>query len=329
MESARPVRLGILGAARIAPQAIVKAAIDLPEVEVCAIAAREPARAAEFAAAHRIERVLGSYEELVNDQLIDAVYNPLPNSLHYQWTIRALEAGKHVLCEKPIASNADQAAGLAETAERAGRVLGEALHYYYHPLAQRVRELMRSGVLGRLVEMEGRFSVPVPSDNIRYQWNLAGGATMDLGCYALHWLRHFSGEDLKVMSATAVTGPPQIDLSMDAVLDCESGARAKMFCSMAGDGRRWASFKARGEKGELTVVNPVAPHLGHQLKIRLRSVERRETVTGETTYRHQLRAFVAALRRTGAFPTDGRQGIINMQTIDAVYRAAGLAPRGT
>jgi len=329
MKSDCPVRLGILGTARIAPEAIVKAAVDLPEVEICAIAAREPVRAAQFAAAHRIERVLGSYEELVNDHLIDAVYNPLPNSLHYQWTIRALEAGKHVLCEKPIASNADQAVRLAQAAERAGRVLGEAFHYYYHPLAERVRKLMRSGALGPLVEMEAQFSVAVPSDNIRYQWNLAGGATMDLGCYALHWLRYFSGEDLTVVSATAVTGPPQIDLSMDAVLHCDSGARARMSCSMAADAKVWASFKAQGEKGELTVVNPIAPHLGHQLKTRVGSEERRETVTGETTYRHQLRAFVATLRGTAVFPTDGRQGITNMQTIDAVYRAAGLAPRGT
>jgi predicted dehydrogenase len=177
--------------------------------------------------------------------------------------------------------------------------------------------------------MEGQFSVALPPDNIRYEWNLGGGATMDLGCYALHWLRYFSGENLRVVSATAVTGPPKIDLSMEALLHGESEVRARMFCSMAPDARFWASFQARGDKGELTVVNPIAPQLGHRLKIRIGSNEQRETVAGETTYRHQLRAFAAAVRGRGAFPTDGRQGITNMQTIDDVYRAAGLAPRGT
>jgi predicted dehydrogenase len=328
MQNVRPLRFGILGAARIAPEAIVKPAIDLPEVEISAIAARDPARAKEFAAAHRINRVLNSYQELVSDPAIDAVYNPLPNSLHYQWTIRALEAGKHVLCEKPIASNAEEAARMADAAKRSGRLLGEAFHYYYHPLAARVREIMRSGVLGRLLELEAQFSLALSPNNIRFDWTLAGGATMDLGCYALHWLRYFSGENLRVVSANAVTGPPKIDVTMEAILESESGASARMFCSMASDAQLRASFQARGEKGELTVVNPIAPQLGHSLKLRIGDDEKRETVPGETTYRCQLRAFTAAVRGRGDFPTDAEQGTGNMRTIDAVYRACRLPPRG-
>jgi predicted dehydrogenase len=264
----------------------------------------------------------------VSDPAIDAVYNPLPNSLHYQWTIRALEAGKHVLCEKPIASNAQEAARMADAAKQTGRLLGEAFHYYYHPLAARVREIMRSGVLGRLLELEAQFSIALSSNNIRFDWTLAGGATMDLGCYALHWLRYFSGENLRVVSAKAVTGPPKIDVTMEAMLESESGASAKMLCSMASDAQLRAWFQARGEKGELTVVNPLAPQLGHSLTLRTGDNEKRETVPGETTYRCQLRAFTAAVRGRGDFPTDAEQGTGNIRTIDAIYRACGLPPRG-
>jgi predicted dehydrogenase len=123
---AEPLRIGILGAARIAPMALVRPARSVPEAAVAAVAARDEARARRFAARHGVPRVHRGYAELLADPEIDAVYNPLPNALHCEWTIRALEAGKHVLCEKPLAANADEARRMAEAASRAGRVLVEA-----------------------------------------------------------------------------------------------------------------------------------------------------------------------------------------------------------
>ena len=193
MTEQRPLRFGILGAARIAPDALVKAAQNVPDAQVVAVAARDPKRAREFADANNIPRVLASYDDLVNDAELDAIYNPLPNSLHCEWTIAALRAGKHVLCEKPLASNAVEAERMSKVADETGKILGEAFHYRYHPLADRVRALIGDGTLGRLVHVEGQFSVPIPETNVRFDYSLAGVATMDLGCYPLHMIHYFSG----------------------------------------------------------------------------------------------------------------------------------------
>ncbi len=329
MAGQQPLRIGILGAARIVPNALIEPARRTAGVELSAIAARDPARARDFAAKHGIGRVLPTYDDVIADPAIDVIYNPLPNSLHCEWTIRALKAGKHVLCEKPIASNAAEAERMAEAARGTGLLLGEAFHYCYHPLAHRVRDLIQGGSLGRLTHVEARFTVPIPQPNIRYDWDLGGGATMDLGCYPLHMIRYFSGMTPRVRNATAQVGPPNIDVAMETDLDLGNGVGARMTCSMATDARIEAVFTARGERGELRVTNPVAPHIGHQLSIRIGGEEKKETVAGETTYTHQLHAFAAAVRGAGAFPTDGADGVINMRVIDEVYRAAGLPLRAT
>ncbi|TFG94091.1 MAG: Gfo/Idh/MocA family oxidoreductase, partial [Myxococcales bacterium] len=134
-------------------------------------------------------RVFDSYDELLACPEIDAVYNPLPNGLHCEWTIRALEAGKHVLCEKPMASNASEAERMAEAARKAGRVLVEAFHWRYHPLAERMREVVRTR-LGEVEHLEAWLCIPflLPGD-IRFRYELGGGATMDTGCYAINVVR--------------------------------------------------------------------------------------------------------------------------------------------
>ncbi len=322
------IRFGTLGAAKITPNALIKPALEVAEAEVVAIAARDRKRAVRFAAEHKIARVHATYDDLINDPEVDVIYNPLPNSHHCEWTIAALRAGKHVLCEKPIASNAAEAERMAAAARETGRFLGEAFHYRYHPLAARVREIIGSGTLGRLRHLEGRFTVPIAPDNIRYDWTLAGGATMDLGCYPLHMLREFSGLVPRVVKASANTGPANVDVSMEAEFELAGGVTARMICSMEQGVQVGASFVARGEKGELAVLNPVAPQVGNQLTLKTAGGETTESVPGETSYTCQLRAFVAQMRGRGVFPTDGAQGIINMRVIDDVYRAAGLPPRG-
>ena len=329
MAEQRPLRFGILGAARIAPDALIKAAQNVPDAAVVAVAARDPKRAREFADANKIPRVLATYDDLVNDPALDVIYNPLPNSLHCEWTLAALRAGKHVLCEKPLASNAAEAERMTQAAGASGKILGEAFHYRYHPLADRIRALMTDGTLGRLVHVEGHFSVPIPETNIRFDWSLAGGATMDLGCYPLHMIRYFSGLTPRVISAKAETGPKYIDIAMDVDLELAGGATAKMTCAMKKDSVINATFMARGERGEIRVINPIAPHRGHQLIVKTGAGERTETVPGDTTFTHQLRAFVKAVRGEAKFPTDGAEGIVNMRVIDEVYRAAGLQPRAT
>jgi predicted dehydrogenase len=329
MAKQRAIRFGILGAARIAPDALIKAAHNVPDAEVVAIAARDPKRAQEFATANGIPRVIATYDDLVNDPELDVIYNPLPNSLHCEWTIAALRAGKHVLCEKPLASNAVEAERIAKAADESGKILGEAFHYRYHPLADRIRALMTDGTLGRLVHLEAQFSVPIPETNIRFDWSLAGGATMDLGCYPLHMIRYFSGLTPRVVSAKAETGPKNIDIAMDVDLELAGGVTAKMSCAMKKDSVINATFMARGDRGELRVINPIAPQRGHQLTVKTGAGEKSEAVPGDTTFTHQLRAFIKAVRGAAKFPTDGAEGVVNMRVIDDIYRAAGLPPRAT
>jgi predicted dehydrogenase len=330
MTKERPIRFGILGAAKIAPNALTLPAKQIPEVEVSAIAARDMTRAREFAKANGIRRVLATYEDLIADPDLHVIYNPLPNSLHCEWSIKALRAGKHVFCEKPMASNAEEAARMAHVADETGLLLVEAFHYRYHPLSDRIRELIRTGAIGQLQHVEGSFSVPIPPTNIRFDWNLAGGATMDLGCYPLHMIRYFSGMMPRVVSAKAQVGPPNIDVTMEANLELAPGVTARMMCSMAADAQLGASFFARGDRGELTVTNPVGPHWGHQLTLTSPAGTSNETVPGDTSYTHQLRALVAALGGDRkAFPTDAHDAVIGMKIIDDVYRAAGLPTRAT
>ena len=173
----------MLGAARIAPSALINPAKDNADVVVTAVAARDGSRARAFAAKHGIPRVHESYEALLADPDIDAVYNPLPNGLHGKWTRAALDAGKHVLCEKPFTANADEAREIADLAAKSDRVVMEAFHYRYHPMTLRTEQIIASGVIGKLQRVEAALCFPLPKfSDIRYNYSLGGGATMDAGC---------------------------------------------------------------------------------------------------------------------------------------------------
>ena len=210
------LRIGTLGAARITSSALIKPARQTPEVTVAAVAARDPERARRFAAKHRIRRVHDSYQALIDDPAIDAIYNPLPNSLHAQWTLRAIEAGKHVLCEKPFTANATEAADVAAAAAASGLVVMEAFHYRYHPLARRMQEVAAEEI-GPLRYLEASLCFPLPRfSDIRYSYNLAGGATMDAGCYAINWLRMLGPGEPEVLSARAKLHGPDVDRAMAA-----------------------------------------------------------------------------------------------------------------
>jgi len=323
------LRFGVLGAAKIAPDALLKPAAGSERAEVVAIAARDPERARAFAEQHGIPQVDPSYEALIRNPEVDAVYNPLPASLHAAWTLAALAQGKHVLCEKPFAANAAEAEQMVEAARESGMVLLEAFHYRYHPLADRILEVVGSGVLGDLQRVEAAFCVPIrdPQD-IRYDLSLGGGATMDLGCYPIHWCRLATGTEPTVLGAEAREEPSGIDVAMTAELRFPGDVRGKVHCSMAPDVGFQAFLQVTGSKGELRADNPLVPHFGHRLRLSVDGSETSEQVGGRTTYDHQLEAFVAAVLDGAEQPTGGRDGIANMRVIDAVYRAAGMQPRG-
>ncbi len=254
---------------------------------------------------------------------------PLPNALHAHWSIRALEAGKHVLCEKPFASNAEQAASVALVAERTGLEAVEAFHWRYHALASRMREIVASGELGEIRSVEAHVCFPLLSrGDIRYRLDLAGGALMDAGCYAVSVVRHLAGAEPEVTSARVRLASPQVDRCASAELRFADGREGRISCSLLSARLLRVSARVRGSRGQMAVINPIAPHVWHRLRVRTRDGRRTERVHGESTYTAQLRAFVGRLRGGPALPTDAEDAVANQRVIDAVYVAAGLVRRG-
>jgi predicted dehydrogenase len=327
------LRIGSLGSSRISQAALIEPADSVPEVTVAAVAARDMARAEAYALRHGLERAYGSYEELLADPDIDAVYNPLPNSLHGPWTLRAIAAGKHVLCEKPFASNADEAAQVAQAASASGLVVMEAMHYRYHPLTQRLTEIV--GELGpvRHIQAWTSFAIVDPGD-IRYDYSLAGGAMMDGGCYAIDCLRLVGGDEPSVTGALADpvdpgAVPEAADRSLAVRLAFPGGATGWFESTFTRDGEFRADLHVICEDGLVHLDNFIFPGRGRLTATREGTVVAEEEGTGESTYVYQLRAFAAAIASGEPVPTSADHAAVTMRLIDDAYRAAGLAPRPT
>jgi predicted dehydrogenase len=330
MSDKLPVHIGILGAAAIGPGGLIHPARSVPEAQIVGVAARDPERARAYAKKHHLARVFDSYDALLADPDIDAVYNPLPNSLHAEWTIRALKAGKHVLCEKPFSANAAEAERMAQAASDTGLVLSEAFHFRYHPLPTRVKEIIASGEIGAVRRIETSMCFPLPKPNdIRYQYNLAGGATMDAGSYAISMLRFLADAEPEVVSAQAKLISPQVDRMMEAEFRFADDRTGHFVCSMLSRIIFDMSATVIGEQGKIHCLNPYHPQWFYRLKVQGQQGSRTERVPGESTYVYGLRAFVKAIRGEGTLLTGPADAVGNMRVIDAIYTKAGLKPRGT
>ncbi len=321
------IRIGILGAAGIAPDALINPARSVDEVEIVAVAARNPERAAEFAAEHGIRVVHDSYDDLIADPDLDLIYNPTPNGLHGVWTVAAVQAGKHVLCEKPFTANAAEARAVADAVRATDRTVIEAFHYRYHPLTLRTIEIVRSGELGKLVSVEAGFGGPgAPRDDIRWSLPLAGGALMDVGCYPVHLLRSVVGTEPTVTTATANEADPGVDADMRIELDFGDGVAGLIRTSMQSK-EPYIYARFVGEEGELAVENPFIPMNGNRLTITSGGTTRTETTTTDPSYLFQLRAVTDVLLRGAPVVTGLEDAVANMVVIDAAYQAAGLPLR--
>jgi predicted dehydrogenase len=328
-EGAAPVRIGILGASRFAPMILIKPAQGNAEVVVAAVADRDLSCARAFATKHGIARVHDSYEALTADPDLDAVYIVLPNSLHGRWTRAALAAGKHVLCEKPFTANAAEAREIAELAANSDRVVMEALQYRYHPLTLRVEQIIATGELGKLERVDVALCVLLPkrSNANVYDYSLAGGALMDAGSYAVDMVRTFGGSTPEVVSAQAKLSGPQLDRAMTAQLRFTSWLTGRLRCALWSSDLFRASAKLIGDRGELRVLSPAAPHLFRRLSVRSADSKRVERFPARSSFAYQLDAFAAAVLRGEPVKTTPEDAIENMTVIDAIYRAAGLALR--
>jgi len=322
------VRWGVLGTAKIALTKVIPAMQRSHVCEIVAIASRDFAKAEETAERLHIPKAYGSYEELLADGSIKAVYIPLPNNLHVPWTIKAAEAGKHVLCEKPIAMNAAEASTLIEVRDRTGVRIQEAFMVRMHPQWLETRRLIRSGKIGSLRSITGFFSYfnPDPA-NIRNQLELGGGALMDIGCYPINISRFmYETEPRRVLSfieRDAVTGT---DTLTTAVLDFSNG-HSTFTCST-----RLGSYQRmifHGTEGRIEVPIPFNAPNDRPTQILLDNTDDLTGKSAETIefpicdqYEIQGRLFARAIRRNHEEPIPLEDAVNNMKVIDAVFRSA-------
>jgi predicted dehydrogenase len=322
------IKFGTLGTASITPRALVYPCIDEPGAMIYAIAARDRSRAENFAYHHHIPHALENYQAVVEHPKVDALYNPLHIPAHCKWTIKALESGKHVLCEKSFACNAGEAKLMAEAADTAGLVCMDAYHYRYHPLFIRAKEIYDSGELGQIERIEGAFHIPVTDPTgIRMNYALGGGVTMDIGCYPISWVRHITGAEPDSIEAEALEGPPSVDVMLTTHMrfgDIDVTTSG----DMRPDTRFTAYLRVEGSDGYMHVHNPLVPQNGHRLEVSVRGQTRTEVFDRRPTYGYQLDAFLAAINDGAPLITDAWDGVRQMQVIDQAYTAAGLPIRG-
>jgi predicted dehydrogenase len=311
------LRLGLLSTAQINDYVLAGAS---DRVRVVAVASRDKDRAEAYAREHGIERAHRSYEALLADDEVDAVYVSLPNSLHVEWSVRALEAGKHVLCEKPLTRRSRDAEAAFDAAERAGRVLMEAFMYRHHPQTRRVVELVREGAIGRLRSIRAAFSFPLEDPaNIRLASELDGGSLMDVGCYCVSGARLLAGEPVRV-SGEQEPAPGGVDLSFYGTLRFRDDVVAQIRSSFALPFRQ--ELEAIGEEGSILVQAPWRADFPRD--VLLERGDEVETITPDPadSYRLELENLADAVQGR-AEPLLGRADAIGQaRTIEALYRSA-------
>jgi predicted dehydrogenase len=327
-EQIAPVRWGILGAANIALKKVIPGMRGSALAQVAAIASRDIAKARAAANDLGIPRAYGSYQELIDDPDIDAIYNPLPNHLHVPWSIRAAEQGKHVLCEKPIALTAREARELLEVRDRTGVQIGEAFMVRTHPQWHKVREIIASGRIGELRLITGHFSYyrRDPGD-IRSRVEWGGGALMDVGCYPItisRWL--FGAEPTEVIGLIDRDPDTQIDRLTSGLLRFERG-QATFSC--ATQLVHYQAMQIFGTTGRIDIRIPFNPPPGDECRIFVddgRDVEGSgiEAITFPPVDQYTLQAdrFSEAIRGVGNVPVSLEDAMGNMAVIDALFRSA-------
>jgi predicted dehydrogenase len=313
-----PVKWGILSTADINRKLLAGAA-ESAEVEVVAVGSRDRRRAEEFARHWQIERAYGSYDELLADPDVEAVYIPLPNTMHCDWSVRALEAGKHVLCEKPMSRHPADVEAAFDVAERTGRLLTEAFMYRHNPQTARLTELVAAGAIGDLRVIRSAFTyVLLDHDNIRLRTDVEGGALMDVGCYCVSGSRLLGGEP-EVLYGQQFTGPSGTDWVFTGSLRFPGDVLATFDCGTAVAERD--ELEAIGTEGSLFLDDPW--HCRTPV-IELRrggEVERIE-IAPEDSYRLELENLGAAIRGEEKLLLGREDAVAQARVIEALYRSA-------
>ena len=314
------LRWGILSTARIGVRRVIPAIQRSQTGVVSAVASREANRAAEVASRFGIPRAHGTYEGLLADPEIDAIYNPLPNSLHAEWSIRAAEAGKHVLCEKPLARDAAEARRIVEACARAGVLLQEAFMYRFHPQIERLQQLVRDGTVGRLWLVRSGFSFTVGSENdIRLRPELGGGSLLDVGCYCVNISRLLLGEPLQADATAAYERG--VDVRLAGMLTFSGGTAVLLACGLRAPEQQFCEVV--GEEGVITLPRPFLPGEDPAvIFVRRKAQEERIEIPGTDQYARMIDHFGESLR-TGTPPRfSPEDAVANMRVIDLLRAAA-------
>ncbi|MBI3910078.1 MAG: Gfo/Idh/MocA family oxidoreductase [Armatimonadetes bacterium] len=321
-EATPSVAWGILSSAAIGLHRIIPAIAASRNGTLQAIGTPRPERVREVAERYRIAHVYQSYEEVLADPVVEAVYNPLPNALHHEWTRRALNAGKHVLCEKPFTLTPAEAAELVDLAHQQGRQLMEAFMYRFHPQQERVRQLLDDDAIGpvRLVRASFTFVLPPNPQNIRYSRGLGGGALMDVGCYCLNAIRAYAGEPEAVQATMVLDPETEVDVTTMGQLECGE-ALALFDCSYAMAGH--IQLEIMGTCGRIEVPRCWLPGEGPAtLWLTTGSDTKEIQIPGVDQYQLQVEHFADAIRGREPLRLPPEDALQNTRVIEAVRRAA-------
>jgi predicted dehydrogenase len=316
------IRWGIISTAGIGRRAVIPAIRASRNGLLAGIASRDAARAAQFATENGFARSFGSYEALLDDPAIDAVYNPLPNSLHHEWTIKAIQAGKHVLCEKPLAMNAAQCAEMIAAAKQHGVLLMEAFMYRFHPRSQQVFGMVHTGKLGdvRLIQAGFTFRVTNPA-NIRLSYELGGGALMDVGCYCVNVSRTLANAEPEAVQATARWASSGVDEQLVGSLRFPGGLIAQIDCSLSMERRM--SYQVAGSDGWIAVPQAFLPGKAPTVFTHTSAAgEILHESPGVDQYQLMVEHFADCILNREPLLYPPAEGMANMRVIEALYRSA-------
>ena len=319
------VRWGILSTAKIGLHRFIPGAMASSNGVVTAIASRDKERAARAAIELGIPRAYGSYEELLADPEVDAIYNPLPNTMHAEWTLRAAQAGKPILCEKPLTRDAEEAGALVTACKHHGVLLMEAFMYRFHPQHARVRALMDAGAIGELRATRSAFTFnmsPLNPANVRLQADLAGGALMDVGCYCVNAARMTFGEEPVSVSATwDFRAEYGVEIALTGVLTFSDGRTAIFDCGFRAAGQ--GCYTVVGTNGTIEVPAAFVPGTADTLVILGDANGRHEDrIPGVDQYRLEAEEFASCLQENRAPRYPVEDAIANMRVLDALQRSA-------
>lgn len=326
----RRLRWGVMSTANIAQIALIPAIQQSALGAVEVLASRDIEKARRVASSLGIGRVVGSYEAILEDPDVDAVYIPLPNSMHVEWTVRAAAAGKSVLCEKPLATSSDGARKTIEVCTKHGVSLMEGFMYRFHPQTRRVQQLVASGTIGRVREVHAHLSVNIlrgaDRSNIRYRDSLGGGALLDMGCYTVNISRMiFGGEPRSVVGRMRDDTGLGVDTSTAGILEFAEGF-ATIGCSFAADGQ--GSYKIVGTEGVIEAPRGIIPGLGTRAAEGLIVVidpdgnRREELFEPANQYKNMVDAFAEAVLENRPVPLPPEDGLNNIKVLEALVRSS-------